>query len=106
LRFTDGSLRWDTRRPIAFISAPDSWYFRIVAAAAYTTSMVCHGWLIWMRRLHLKAVAQVRDLIVCHGQLAEGCAVVEGGAQVLKGIVLQDKRIQPFDLLQTCGSGP
>ncbi len=59
-----------------------------------------------MRRLHLKAVAQVRDLIVCHGQLAEGCAVVKGGAQVLKGIVLQDKRIQPFDLLQTCGSGP
>lgn len=61
---------------------------------------------MWMRKRYLKAVAQVRDLIVCHGQLAEGCAVVKGGAQVLKGIVLQDKRVQPLDLLQTCRFGP
>ena len=36
----------------------------------------------------LEAVAKVRQLVVCHGELAESCAVVQGFAKVSESIVL------------------
>ena len=51
---------------------------------------------------HLEAVSQIRDLVVRHGQLAEGGAMVQGAAKIFKGIVLQYEGVEALDLLQTC----
>ena len=51
----------------------------------------------------MQAVANIRQLIVRHGQLAESRAVVQGFAEVSESIVLQHQGVKASDLLYACG---
>ena len=50
----------------------------------------------------MEAVAEVRQLVVRHGQLAESCAVVQGFAEVSESVAFQHQGVQALDLLQAC----